>query len=288
MSRYPPYIRKKLLTTPGKRGKVEYLLDKNRLNTVCESARCPNRFECFHRGVATFMILGNTCTRHCRFCSVKKGVPEPVDPGEPERVARVADELNLRHVVITSVTRDDLPDYGAGHFAATIRAIHEANPAMTVEVLVPDFKGSIDAIRTVLAQKPDVFNHNVETVPRLYPYVRPGANYERSVSLLKDAGNLGSDHPLLKSGLMLGLGEHENEVLSVMKDLRNAGCDILTIGQYLSPGKEQLPVVEYIIPEQFDVYYTLAMEMGFGYVLSGTFVRSSYKSDEVFSNLPKK
>lgn len=258
---------------------VQRLLRTLALHTVCESARCPNIGECFRRGTATFLILGNVCTRSCRFCAVAKGTPGPLDPEEPERVAEAAQRLNLKHVVVTSVTRDDLPDGGAGHFAATIGAIRRVLPQATVEVLVPDFQGKEEALDTVLAARPDVLNHNVETVPRLYPSVRPQAHYERSLWLLKRAKEK-APGILTKSGLMVGLGETREEVEGVLRDLRGVQCDIVTIGQYLRPSVRHLPVAAYIPPEEFAYYREYALRLGFLGVASGPFVRSSYRAEE--------
>lgn len=259
--------------------RVQRLLQTLALHTVCESAHCPNLGECFRRGTATFLILGNVCTRSCRFCAVGKGIPLSPDPEEPERVAEAAKRLCLKHVVVTSVTRDDLPDGGAGHFAATILAIRKALPQATVEVLVPDFQGSEEALDTVLAARPEVLNHNVETVPRLYPLVRPQADYARSLRLLERAKEKAPDI-LTKSGLMVGLGETRKEVEEVLRDLRKARCDIVTIGQYLRPSVHHLPVASYVPPEEFEYYREYALRLGFSGVASGPFVRSSYKAEE--------
>jgi lipoic acid synthetase len=250
------------------------------LHTVCESARCPNIHECFRRGTATFMILGDRCTRGCGFCAVPKARhPVPPDPNEPAHVAQMARAMNLRHVVVTSVNRDDLPDGGAGHFAETIRAIRAALPAATIEVLTPDFLGDLDAVTTVLEARPDVFNHNVETVPRLYPRVRPQARYERSLAVLEFAArNAGT---LVKSGLMVGLGERCEEVEEVLRDLRRCGVSIVTIGQYLQPTRRNLPVAEYVPPERFEAYRETGLRLGFRAVFSGPFVRSSYMAELV-------
>lgn len=249
------------------------------LHTVCESASCPNIGECFHRGTATFMILGDVCTRNCGFCGVRHGEPLPLDSSEPERVARAAARLGLSYVVVTSVTRDDLPDGGAAQFADTIRSIRSLIPDAKVEVLIPDFNGNEESIRTVLSAGPFVLNHNVETVPRLYPDVRPQADYRRSLSLLETAK---SHCPsiLTKSGLMVGLGETIDEVVDVLRDLRSVGCDCLTIGQYLRPSRTNIPVVEYIHPSQFDAYEEIGLGMGFRSVSAGPFVRSSYNAAE--------
>ncbi len=277
----PPWIKKARLT--GNHS-TKGLLRKYRLSTVCEEARCPNRGECFSRPTATFLILGDVCTRGCRFCSVDKGCPLPPEPQEPERVALAAKELGLRYVVVTSVTRDDLPDGGAEQFARTITALREHLPGAKVEVLTPDFGGSPEALRRVLEAGPDVFNHNVETVPRLYPVVRPQADYSRSLRVLEMAARMRPDMPV-KSGLMVGLGETFQEVVQVMKDLRQAGCSILTIGQYLQPTKKNLPVVEYVRPEVFEQYRQRALEMGFSYVASGPMVRSSMNAEEMYQRI---
>lgn len=251
------------------------------LHTVCESARCPNIHECFRRRTATFMILGDLCTRGCGFCAVSRSLRlPPPDPQEPARVAAMVRQLNLRHVVVTSVSRDDLPDGGAAHFAATIREIRKASPGATIEILTPDFLGDLRAVRTVLEAGPDVFNHNVETVPRLYPRVRPQARYERSLDVLAFAGRHGGA-PLVKSGLMVGLGEAREEVRAVMRDLREAGVAVLTIGQYLQPTRRNLPVAEYVRPEQFEEYRREGLKLGFAAVFSGPFVRSSYMAEAV-------
>jgi lipoic acid synthetase len=246
-----------------------------RLHTVCESAACPNIGECWNHRTATFMILGNSCTRRCGFCAVQKGAPLAVDPDEPRRVAEACEHLGLRHAVITSVNRDDLKDGGATHFAAVIRAIRERIPGCRVEVLVPDFQGSREAMRTVMDAEPDVLNHNIETVPRLYREVRFGARYERSLEMLEYAAALRPDIPT-KSGLMAGLGETDEEVLAVLADLRRHKVRIVTIGQYLRPTLQHLPVLRYVTPGQFEEYRRAALALGFEHVESGPFVRSSY------------
>lgn len=249
--------------------------------TVCEEARCPNKGECFKRPTATFMILGTRCTRRCGFCSVTPGDPMPLDPAEPVKVAEAAREMGLKYVVVTSVTRDDLPDGGAGHFAATIRAIRDALPGARVEVLTPDFQGDTRAVDIVLSAAPDVFNHNVETVPSLYGRVRPRAIYRRSLDVLRHAKE-NSGGALTKSGLMLGLGEGMDEVRAVLMDLRAAGCDMLTVGQYLRPSRHGLPVVEYVRPEVFEALGDEARGMGFRFVASSPLVRSSMNAEELF------
>ena len=246
-----------------------------KLHTICESAHCPNRPECFAEGTATFMILGDVCTRNCTFCAVKYGKPQAPDPQEPEHIAEAVSKLGLRYVVITSVTRDDLPDGGSFHFAQTIKAIHKYDPKIMVEVLIPDFRGSLSALQNVIDARPAVLNHNVETVPRLYPEVRSQAKYQRSLEVLRQAKLL-DGRLLTKSGLMLGLGESRQEVIEVMTNLRQASCDILTIGQYLPPSLKHHEVVRYIPPEEFDEYQNMGREMGFVSVFSGPLVRSSF------------
>ncbi len=262
-------------------GRMERLLADLSLHTVCQEARCPNLVECFGRGTATFLILGDICTRGCRFCAVQRGQPQPPDPEEPERVAEAAARLGLRHVVVTSVTRDDLPDGGAGQFRATVWAIRRRLPEATVEVLIPDFGGSTAALEMVLETEPDVLNHNVETVPRLYPSIRPQARYHRSLGILAWAKTY-APHIATKSGLMLGLGEQPAEVIQVLYDLRRAGCDLVTLGQYLQPTEGQLPVVRYVLPEEFAEYRERARAMGFRGVASGPLVRSSHRADALY------
>lgn len=254
------------------------------LHTVCESARCPNLHECFGRGTATFMILGNLCTRGCGFCSVPKGSPEKreftLDPHEPLHVAEMAAKLNLRYVVITSVNRDDLPDGGSTHFAQTVREVRRALPGARVEVLTPDFCGDLEAVARVIEAGPHVFNHNMETVPRLYRRVRPQANYRQSLDVLAFAHRR-FPHVLTKSGLMVGLGETVEEVQELLRDLRAAGTDVATLGQYLQPTRRNLPVAEYVTPAQFDAYRDFGLSIGFKMVFAGPFVRSSYMADHV-------
>ncbi len=253
-------------------------LRRRNLHTVCESARCPNLHECFHRGTATFLILGDVCTRGCGFCSVPKGRPGAPEAAEPENVARMAAEMRLAHVVVTSVTRDDLPDGGAGHFAATVSALRRELPGARIEVLAPDFLGSADALARVLDAAPDIFNHNMETVARLYSRVRPQADYRRSLRVLASAAR---DGILTKSGLMAGIGEMPDEVRELLADLREAGVEIATIGQYLQPTRRNLPVAEYVRPEQFEAWREYGRSIGFKMVFSGPFVRSSYMADRV-------
>ncbi len=252
------------------------------VHTVCQSARCPNLGDCFSRQTATFMILGDQCTRNCQFCAVEHGAAAAPDPDEPRRVAEAARMLELRHVVITSVTRDDLEDGGSNLFAATIAAVRELLPEAAVEVLVPDFAGDPGAVRTVVAARPEVFGHNVETVPRLYPEVRPEADYTRSLAVLRLAAELGPGLTT-KSGLMVGLGEDDDEVMAVLHDLRQANVGAVTIGQYLPPTRHHLPIVEYVAPEVFAEYDRAARAMGFRYVMSAPLVRSSYHAEELVS-----
>lgn len=262
---------------------MEKFLKDMSLNTVCQSARCPNMGECFAKKTATFMIMGNVCTRGCRFCAVEKGDPLPLDEDEPRRVARAARELGLKHVVVTCVTRDDIPDGGASHFARTVRELKKI-PGITVEVLVSDFMGKEESIETVVRAEPEVINHNVETVPRLYPKVRPQADYNRSLHLLQKVKEF-NEHIYTKSGIMVGLGETEEEVIEVMKDLRRVNCDMMTIGQYLRPSKKHIEIAEYVTPDQFERYREIGYEMGFKYIASGPLVRSSYHASEAMGNL---
>lgn len=248
------------------------------LHTVCESARCPNLHECFERGTATFLILGGVCTRNCGFCAVAKGRPAPLDPLEPENVARMAARMGLEYVVLTSVTRDDLEDGGSAHFAATVAAVRRECPGARVEVLTPDFRGDTAAVARVLDAAPQVFNHNLETVPRLYRTVRPQADYRRSLDVLAFAARRGA---LVKSGLMAGLGERDDEIRAALGDMRRAGVSIATIGQYLQPSRRNLPVAEYVHPDRFESWREYGLSIGFTTVFSGPFVRSSYMADRV-------
>jgi len=249
------------------------------LHTVCESANCPNIGDCFSRHTATFLILGNVCTRSCPFCDIRSGKPLPVDPEEPRRVAEAAAKLGLRYVVVTSVNRDELPDGGAFHFAAVIRAIRAENPQTRVEVLIPDFLGSREALTTVLDARPDVLNHNMETVKRLYPRVRPAGRYERSLELMRRVGEIAPGIPA-KSGIMLGVGETQEEVEELLRDLHAHGCSMVTLGQYLPPSGSHLPLERYAPPEEFAHYRTYGLDLGFKQVASGPLVRSSYHADE--------
>lgn len=260
---------------------IEKLLKRLNLNTVCTEANCPNRYECYASGTATFMILGAECTRNCRYCNVHKGTPTPVDPDEPRHVAEAVLEMKLKHIVITSVTRDDLADGGANHFAQVISQIRELTPNVTIEVLIPDFQGNRAALQSVVDAKPEIINHNIETVPRVYSIVRPMADYNQSLELLQRVKEMDSSI-LTKSGIMVGLGETPSEMEETFRDLRATGCELLTIGQYLAPSKEHYPIQEYITPEQFEAYKLAAEEMGFTAVASAPLVRSSYHAHELF------
>jgi len=282
----PPWLKRRLPTGPTCE-KVRALLNSSRLHTVCQEARCPNLWECFSRHTATFLIMGPCCTRNCRFCNVAHGPsPAPPDPGEPVRVAQAVKRLGLQYVVITSVTRDDLADGGAGLFAKTVKEIRARMPHMLMEVLIPDFQGNKHALQTVIEARPQVLNHNLETVPRLYPRVRPEADYDRSLLLLKRVTH---DRPSIvtKSGLMLGLGEFPEEVEHTLKDLLDSGCSILTLGQYLQPTREHLKVERFIPPEEFDDWKKAALEMGFSEVAGGPLVRSSYRAKDLYQNLTR-
>ena len=278
--RKPPWLKKRI-SAGGTYADVRNLIDTGRLHTVCQEAHCPNMGECFSQGTATFLILGDRCTRNCRFCAVEHGPEGLPDPEEPKRVAEAVKSLGLTYAVVTSVTRDDLPDGGAGHFAAVIREIRILSPDAKVEVLIPDLLGSEASIKTVVDARPDVLNHNLETVPRLYDRVRPGADYRRSLDLLKKVKELDPKMPT-KSGLMLGLGETDEEITNVFRDLIEAGCGILTLGQYLQPSKKHLSVERWVPPEEFDALRVRALEMGFREAASGPFVRSSYHAGELF------
>jgi len=279
-TRLPDWIREKKLNLASLR-EVKTLLRERDLHSVCESLACPNRTECFSRGTATFMILGDVCTRSCGFCNVTTGRPyAPPSADEPRAVADAARKLGLKHVVVTCVTRDDLPDGGARQFAETIRELRVALPDAAVEVLTSDFRGNAESVRIVIEARPDYFNHNVETVPRLYDFVRPGSRFERSLAVLRHAKTFDSSITT-KSGLMLGLGERREEVIEVLERLLDAGVEIVTIGQYLQPKREKLDVVEYVHPNVFDEYRDIGLELGFRAVFSGPFVRSSYMADLV-------
>ncbi len=280
----PAPARPKWLRAPAPVGQnyqnLKTLITDLKLHTVCESAACPNIGECWNHRTATFMILGNVCTRRCGFCAVQKGGPLPVDYDEPRRVAEAVAAMGLRYAVVTSVNRDDRKDGGAELFALTIEAIREKIPGCKVEVLVPDFQGSRPAMKMVMDTRPDVLNHNTETVPRLYRQVRLGARYDRSLDMLQYAKELGGKATPVKSGLMLGLGELKEEVLQVMQDLQSHGVDILTLGQYLRPSPKHLPIVRYVTPDEFAELKEAGMRMGFAHVEAGPMVRSSYHADD--------
>lgn len=277
--RLPEWLRIKLPTSDSF-SHTRALLDELKLHTVCESAKCPNHWECWSKGTATFMIAGDRCTRACGFCAVATAKPFALEADEPLRVAEATRRMRLRHVVITAVARDDLADGGAGHFHRTIEEVRNLNPGIVIEVLVPDFNDRDDAIDRVLAANPHIFNHNLETVRRLTPSVRSRATYDRSLRVLRKVKSRRGDSIYTKSGLMLGLGETPDELFVAMADLRNAGCDILTLGQYLQPTLRHLPVSEFITPETFAEYGERARQMGFVHVASGPMVRSSYHADE--------
>jgi lipoic acid synthetase len=278
----PEWLRIKL-GDPTNQNHLLKLIEGLNLHTVCQEAKCPNIFECWSDRTATFMLGGDICTRHCGFCAVGKGAPGSLDPQEPKNVAEAVRHLNLAHTVITSVNRDDLPDGGAAHWAETIREVRAANPECKVEVLIPDFNGDQAALNAVLDAKPDVLNHNTETIARLYRRVRPDAVYQQSLTLLKRAADRRDrEQPemLTKSGIMVGLGETFDEVVELMKDLRAASCNIMTIGQYLQPSARRLPVERYVTPEEFDRWHNIGMEMGFQHVQSSPLTRSSYHARE--------
>ncbi|HEY5575520.1 MAG TPA: lipoyl synthase [Clostridiaceae bacterium] len=278
VQRIPEWLRVKLSDGHGM-NYTKGVISQFSLNTVCEEANCPNKIECFGRKTATFMVLGSSCTRNCRFCNVNFGKPDTVDDEEPENLAKAVSKLGLEHAVITSVTRDDLADGGAAHFARVVEWIRKLSPHTTAEVLIPDFKGSIGALKTVADSVPDVIAHNVETVPRLYGSVCPQSNYKTSLEVLKNIKLL---NPTIKSkaGIMVGLGETKEEMLKVFADLREVGCEILTIGQYLAPSKQHHPIIKYIHPDVFEEYKRIALDMGFSHVSSGPFFRSSYHAGE--------
>jgi lipoic acid synthetase len=277
--RLPEWLRIKLPTTESF-GRTRALLDELKLHTVCESAKCPNHWECWSKGTATFMIAGDHCTRACKFCAVSTAKPLPLEIDEPERVAEATRRMKLKHVVITAVARDDLADGGAEHFRRTVEKVRELNPGIVIEVLVPDFQDEDTSIELVLAANPHIYNHNLETVRRLTPTVRHRATYDRSLSVLRKVKEKRGDTIYTKSGIMLGLGETEPELLSAMEDLRHSRCDILTLGQYLQPTLHHLPVVEFVLPTKFAEYKVIAEKMGFVHVASGPMVRSSYHADE--------
>lgn len=284
IGRKPEWLKSKV--SAAEAVQMKNMLRALNLHTVCEDANCPNRGECFRNKTVTFMILGDVCTRNCIFCAVKKGAPVLIDPDEPKNVAAAAKKLGLLHTVITSVTRDDLSDGGAQHFAATISALKNILPESTVEVLIPDFMGNIDSLKNVIEAKPEIINHNIETVPSFYSTVRPMAIYERSLELLERI-KLYGEGIFSKTGIMVGFGETKEEVYGVMDDLIKVGCDMLTIGQYLQPSKEHLAVAEFVTPEQFETYKQIGMEKGFKFIASGPLVRSSYNAIEGIKEMGK-
>ncbi len=281
--RLPNYLLKKV-ELGGETFRIKQLLRSLNVTTVCENALCPNITECFEAGEVTFMIMGSTCSRNCGFCGVTSGQPSILDPDEPRKIAAAAQTLKLKYVVLTSVTRDDLPDGGAEHFAACIRTLHEQLPGVGVEVLIPDFQGNRMALKTVLRENPEVLAHNLETVNRLYRQARAGSDYRRSLDVLKSAAELRPDIPV-KSGFMLGLGETEAEIEELMRDIRATGCVMLTIGHYLPPTRNNIPLVTPVPPEKFEEYRKRALDMGFKSVSSGVFVRSSHQAREQLKNL---
>ncbi|HKI80189.1 MAG TPA: lipoyl synthase [Pseudodesulfovibrio sp.] len=274
--RIPPWLRIKLPSNENFSNTSELIGDLN-LNTVCQSAKCPNKWECFSKNVATFLIMGAICTRNCAFCNITSGDMERLDPTEPGRVAEAARRLELKHVVITSVTRDDLPDGGSAHFAATIRAVREAMPECTVEVLIPDFKGDEPALKAVLDARPNVLNHNLETVPVLYDAIRPQADYRQSLAVLENAKNMAPAIPT-KSGIMVGLGETDEQIMTVLDDLAAIDCDIVTIGQYMQPSRQHPMVKRYVEPEVFEMYAEEGKKRGIRHMFSAPLVRSSYNA----------
>jgi lipoic acid synthetase len=282
--RIPEWLRLKL-PTENTFARTRNLLDDLRLHTVCESAKCPNHWECWSKGTATFMIAGDRCTRACGFCAVSTAKPFALETDEPQRVAEATRRMKLKHVVITAVARDDLTDGGAEHFRQTIEAVRAANPGIVIEVLVPDFLDKDSSLENVLSAEPEIFNHNLETVRRLTPSVRSRATYDRSLSVLRKAKEKRGERIFTKSGLMLGLVETKEELFTAMDDLRRAHCDILTLGQYLQPTLKHLPVVEFIHPDAFAEYKIVAEKMGFTHVASGPMVRSSYHAEEVSAPL---
>ncbi len=276
--RLPEFLIKKV---PKRRNiqRIREILGNNSIHTVCESAKCPNIGECFSQNTLTFMILGDTCTRRCKFCGVEKGIPPPPNPGEPKQIAEAVKKLGLDYVVITSITRDDLPDGGANHFAKTINALRITHYALRIEVLIPDFQGSEEALKTVLEATPYILNHNLETIPRLYPKIRPQANYQRSLTLLKRSKEIKKEI-CTKSGFMLGFGERKEEVFELLHDLKAVDCDIVTIGQYLPPSKQHIKAERYVEPKEFEEYKIAGDKLGLK-VSAGPFVRSSYQAREL-------
>ncbi|RKY87090.1 lipoyl synthase [candidate division KSB1 bacterium] len=278
-----PFWLKRKINFNKKYIEIKGLLEKYNINTVCQSALCPNISHCFGNGTATFLILGKYCTRNCRFCAIEKGRPLPPSPEEPVNIAKMVEILGLSYVVITSVTRDDLPDGGAEHFARTIRLVKSLNSKIIIEVLIPDFNGSTEALKNVIEASPDILNHNIETVPRLYSEIRPLANYERSLELLSSAKKI-KNKIIVKSGIMLGLGESFDEIINTMKDLKEHSCEIVTIGQYLQPTKNHYPVKKYYTPDEFEEIKERISEFGFKHIECGPLVRSSFHAQEQFTS----
>ena len=283
--RFPPWLKQKA-APPAVMSEMKELVTRLNLHTICESAGCPNIGECFSRKTATFLILGDICTRNCAFCAVKKGTPLPVDKKEPQSILKAVQALGLKYVVITSVSRDDLVDRGASQFAEVIKTLHKKKDRIIIEVLIPDFCGSSDALMSVIQSEPHVINHNIETVPRLYRKVRPEAVYKRSLDLLKKVKYINSTI-ITKSGLMLGLGETKDEIIEVMDDLQKADCDLITMGQYLQPSSKHHPVIEFVTPEKFSLYERIGIKMGFAGIVSAPLVRSSFKAAELYANIKK-
>lgn len=279
----PPWLKRKIAYS-GKHNSIRRNIHAKGLHTVCIEAKCPNRGECYSRGVATFLIMGNVCTRNCSFCSVSHGSPPKLDPLEPDHIVEAVAELNLKHVVITSVTRDDLADGGASVYALIVKKLKASLPKVTTELLIPDLKGDTTALDTVFYSYPDILNHNVETVPQLYPVIRPQASFQRSLEVLKRASDQGLT---TKSGIMVGLGEKSEEVIQTMEALKRNGCSILTIGQYLQPSPDQIKVAEFVHPELFEEYSKTGKEMGFSEVFAAPYVRSSYRADELWGKVAK-
>ncbi|WGK69983.1 lipoyl synthase [Candidatus Haliotispira prima] len=280
----PPWLRKKLYNNTFN---VDRAIEHNGLETICKEAACPNRSECWHAGTATFLILGRICTRKCTFCNVESGTPGFVDPLEPTKVADAVEALKLNYTVITSVNRDDLPDGGAQHFVDVIRAVRERRPDNKIEVLIPDLLGDWEALRKIVDVAPEVLNHNIETIEPFYYYVRPKADYRRSLELFSEVKRM-APSMVTKSGIMVGMGEDPNDVRQAFRDLLEAGVDVLTVGQYLQPTRQHLDVEEYVTPEQFEAYAEYAYSIGFKGVASGVFVRSSYKADELYAQARQK
>ena len=284
--RKPDWMRVRISDT-AKFNKVNNLLKSSGLNTVCVEANCPNRLDCFSKRTATFMILGRNCTRNCQFCNVVSGIPESIDKEEPLKIAKAVKHLDLRLAVITSVTRDDLEDGGAFHFVNVIKEIRKLNPDILIEVLIPDFKGNINALKKIVDVKPDIINHNVETIPRLYSQVRPQAIYKRSLELLKNVKEMDSSI-ITKSGIMLGLGENKEEVVQVLKDLYEYKCELITIGQYLPPSNQHYPLERYVTPEEFNEFKVIGEGIGLLHVESAPMVRSSYNAYEAIEKIKNK